>query len=154
MRRLLLALSVFAGLNAAPHVAPAFAQAPPHAWLFGAWTGGMFSAPANVPAEACLGQPTVIFTRDVVMRAQLGSQDYVQRAITSAQTRPGLTEFRFTPAPKPIGAGMLGLPGAPEMMGFGCASADWLPVKRISNDVIEFPGCPEFPFPLRRCALR
>lgn len=153
MRRLLLAVSAVAALAAS--IAPGFAQAPPpHAWLFGTWTGGMFSAPANLPSESCLGQPVVIFTRDVVMRAQLGDQAYVQRLIASAATQPGVTEFRFTPAPKPIGAGVLGMPPAPSLTGFGCANPDWLPVKRISNDVIEFPGCAEFPFPLRRCVAR
>jgi hypothetical protein len=46
------------------------------------------------------------------------------------------------------------MPPAPQFVGFGCANPDWLPVKRISNDVIEFPGCAEFPFPLRRCVMR
>jgi len=150
MRRLSLALSFLASLAASPAVA----QQPPHAWLFGTWTGGMFSAPANVPAEACLGQPVVIFTRDVVMRATLSDQAYVQRLISSAQTRPGVTEFRFTPAPRPVGAGVLGIPAGPQFIGFGCSSPDWLPVKRISNDVIEFPGCADFPFPLRRCTSK
>jgi hypothetical protein len=111
----------------------------------------MFPVPAQVPAEACLGQPVVIFTRDVVMRATLTDQLYLQRLIASAQTKPGVTEFRFTPAPRPVGAGVLGMPSAPQMMGFGCANPDWLPVRRVNNDVIEFPGCSDFPYPLRRC---
>ena len=48
-------------------------------------------------------------------------------------------------------AGMLGMPAPPPLPGFGCANPDYLAVKRVSNDVIEFPGCAEFPFPLRRC---
>lgn len=133
-------------------VAPAaLAQGAPHGWLFGTWTGGLFSPPANITAEACNGQPTVIFTQDIVFRTYLGNPTYVQRSITSAQTQPGRTEFRFQPAPRPMGSGMMGLAGAPPGPNFGCGNPDWLPVRRISNDIIEFPGCIDFPFPLRRC---
>ena len=54
---------------AAPVLAQAPARQPPHAWLFGTWSGGIFPAPSNITAEACLSQPVVIFTRDLVLRA-------------------------------------------------------------------------------------
>ena len=68
---------------------------PPHAWLFGTWTGGLFPAPSGLTAQACLSQPVVIFTRDVVLRATLTSELYVQRVIESARTTPTGAEFRF-----------------------------------------------------------
>jgi hypothetical protein len=34
------------------HIAPARAQGlPPHAWLFGAWTGGLFPPPSTLGAQ-------------------------------------------------------------------------------------------------------
>ena len=54
---------------------PASPQAlPPHALLFGTWTGGIFPVPPGMSQEACLSQPVVIFTRDLVMRATLTEQ--------------------------------------------------------------------------------
>lgn len=138
--------------------APALAQSgPPHAWLFGAWTGGLFPVPANVPLQACLGQPTVIFTRDVVIRANITDLFYGQRAIQVARTNPGVTEFRFTPAVDEAaqsGAGLLGQSAPPAKIGFGCENPDVLHVRRVSENVIEFPGCADFPEPLVRCMPR
>ena len=48
---------------------------PPHAWLFGTWTGGIFPAPSGLSNQACLSQPVVIFTRDLVLRATLTEQE-------------------------------------------------------------------------------
>ena len=153
MRHVLIRLFLAAGLSFLP--AAAHTQGPPpHAWLFGAWSGGMFPPPPGVGAEACQGQPVVIFTRDIVMRATIADQFYVQRLIVSAATASGLTEFRFTPASRPVGAGVLGLPEAASLTGFGCANPDWLPVRRLTADTIEFPKCTDFPYPLRRCPGR
>jgi hypothetical protein len=153
MRRFTLCL--LAGLVAAPSVAPlapALAQpaGPPHAWLFGAWTGGMFPAPAGISAQACLSQPVV--TRDLVMRATLTQQTLTEREIETVRAVPGGAEFRFAdtgPAP----SSMLNLGGS-QVAGFGCESPDVLHVLRRGENEIAFPGCAEFPNPLVRCPTR
>ena len=129
----------------------------PHAWLFGAWVGGLFPAPEKMSAQACLGQPAVIFTRDVVMRAQLTEAGYVQRVIVTARTAGGQTDIQFTPAVDALAAtsnGLLGLDAPKAAAGFGCDSDDVLHVRRISDTEIEFPGCRDFPNPLVRCPAR
>lgn len=137
----------------APFAAPVQAQqtAMPHAFLFGAWTGGLVPPPSTVTAQGCLAQPTVIFTRDVVMRATLTDVLYVQRAIETARGTGNGIDIRFVPQPGAQPApGGLGLGGA-SGTGFGCAEADVLHVQRISANEISFPGCRDFPFPLVRC---
>ncbi len=124
----ILATALASGVRAQP--------APPHSFLFGSWTGGLFPPPSSLPAEACFATPSVIFTRDVVLRASLVSVLYIQRAIETARG---------------TGSGIdIHLLGTGE--GFGCEDADTLHVRRISNDEITFPGCKEFPFPLVRCS--
>jgi hypothetical protein len=152
MRRAVLAF-LFLALAAGPVLAQQPAPIP-YAWLFGAWTGGMFPPPSSLSAEACIAQPVVMFTRDVVLRGQIADSRYVQRVIDTARAVPGGVEFRFQPQPQPLGAGILGLPNEVAPQGFGCAHPDWLGVKRISDTLIEFPGCADFPFPLRRCPPR
>ncbi len=131
----------------------AFAQAstlPPHAWLFGTWTGGIFPAPPNVSSQACLSQPVVIFTRDLVMRATLTEQLLTQREIETARAAPQGAEFRFAAAraaPGLLGGGLRGI-------GFGCESPDVLHVQRRGENEIAFPGCADFPNPLVRCHTR
>ncbi len=139
--------AVLLGTPAAPAAAQA---APPHAWLFGIWSGGLFPAPENLPTRACLGQPVVIFTRDVVLRATLTDVTYIQRVIETARTNPGSTEFRFTPV-APSGGGLLEGGGAPLAVGFGCSDPNALHVQRKSDNEISFPGCTDFPYPLVRC---
>ena len=138
--------------------APAQSQSgPPHAWLFGAWSGGLFPASSTPSAQACLGQPTVIFTRDVVLRATLTDVTYVQRVIVTARATAGETDIVFTPAVDALAAnssGLLGLAQPKAAAGFGCESADVLHVKRISDTEVQFPGCSEFPNPLVRCPSR
>ncbi len=138
---------------AAPAPGPAQAAAPPHAWLFGVWTGGLFPVSSNISAQACLAQPTVIFTRDVVMRATLTDVTYVERVIATARTAGGRTEFRFAPAAPPAATAnpLLGLQTPPIAVGFGCGDRDGLVVQRRSNNEITFPGCKDFPNPLVRC---
>ena len=139
-------------------IAPARAQSgPPHAWLFGAWTGGLFPAPEGLSAQACLGQPTVIFTRDVVIRGQLTDVSYVERVVVTARTTSGQTDIQFTPAADTLAAtsnGLLGLEAPKAPAGFGCEDEDVLHVKRISDNEIAFPGCRDFPNPLVRCPSR
>ena len=169
MRRLIARLTALACLAAAlapwapaaaaeaRHPAPAAAERndprqPPHAWLFGTWTGGLFPAPSSVSAESCLAQPVVIFTRDIVMRASLIEQFYTQRLIETALTTPGGTQFHFTAA-TPAGAALLA-DGTPAGAGFGCADPDQLTVVRKSENEISFPNCADFPNPLIRCPSR
>jgi hypothetical protein len=125
---------------------------PPHAWLFGTWTGGLFPAPTNITAEACLAQPVVIFTRDVVLRAVLTDQFYAQRAIETVRTTPKGAEIQFIPAP---GAGtnpLLGINAAAGAVGFGCENGDVLHVERHGQNEITFPAAATSP--TRWCAAR
>lgn len=148
-RAVLLSLAL---LLAAP--APsAFSQGqPPHAWLFGTWTGGLFPPPSSMSTQACFSQPTVIFTRDLVMRATLTEQTLVQRVIESARAVTGGSEFRFAAATAaaPTNTRILGT-GEPQMTGFGCPTADDLTVQKRGENEIAFPGCTDFPYPLVRC---
>ncbi len=124
--------------------------APPHAFLFGAWTGGLFPPPSSLSAQGCLAQPTVIFTRDVVLRATLTDVLYVQRAIETARGTGDGIDIRFVAqAEAPASPGGLGMGAA--IAGFGCPEASVLHVQRVSANEISFPGCRDFPFPLVRC---
>lgn len=126
-------------------------QGPPHEWVFGAWTGGQFP-PGDGDTPACFGSPTVIFTRDVVLRSTALDTVYRQRTIETVSRQPDTLEFRFSP--------MLPMPGpfggrAPLDAGFGCGgNPDALRVERRSLNEIVFPNCSEFPSPLRRCVTR
>ena len=150
----LLALPVLvAPLLAAP-ASPVRAQGePPHAWLFGSWTGGLFPVPSNITAAACLAQPVVVFTRDVVLRASLTDVTYTQRVVATARSNPGYTEFQFAPAEAPT-TGLFGNPAPAVNAGFGCATPDVLMVQRRTDNEISFPGCADFPNPLVRCPSR
>lgn len=131
---------------------PAAAQGePPHAWLFGAWTGGLFPVPPGLTTQACLAQPVVIFTRDVVLRASLTDVAYSQRVVETARTTPGRTEFRLAPALDNSAGGLLDTSASKLAPGFGCENANVLHVVRNSDDQISFPGCSDFPEPLVRC---
>src|SRR4051794_26884567 len=123
-------------------------QGPPHEWVFGSWTGGIFPA-GDAGTPACFGGPTVIFTRDIVMRVSVLDTAYRERTIeTVAQTPNGL-EFRFPP-PAPV-VGPMGARQAPDA-GFGCdGGPNVLRVERKGPDEIAFPGCAEFPSTLKRC---
>ncbi len=154
MRRSAVCL-ILAGLATISARTPIHAQsAPPHAWLFGTWTGGLFPVPKEQTAEMCLSQPVVIFTRDVVLRASLTDPLYQQRIIQTARSNPAGSEFRFEPGSDPLvmlGAGLLGRDAPPPQQGFGCESPDVLHVLRRGPNEIVFPGCRDFPEPLYRC---
>jgi len=140
-RRLVLAAPLLAG-GAAAQDRPA----PPHEWLFGSWTGGIFP-PGETEGPRCLAQPTVIFTRDVVMRVGILDLAYRQRAVETVATRADGASFRFTPAAPPGMAARL-----PPDVGFGCPGGpDVLEIQRLGPDEIVFPECREMPSPLRRC---
>ena len=128
-----------------PAPAPAPARGPvPHEWLFGSWTGGIYP-PGDTEGSRCLAQPTVIFTREVVMRTGILDPAYRQRFIETVATRPGATTFRFIPA-APAGSRL------PPEVGFGCPDGpDALEVEQIGPDEIAFPNCREMPSRLRRC---
>jgi hypothetical protein len=125
---------------------------PPHAWLFGTWTGGLFPPPTGVNGEACLSQPVVIFTRDIVLRATLTEQTLEQRLISTARAMPGGFEITFQPAAANTTANALfGVTNPPPPPGFGCESRDVLRIQRVGENEILFPGCRDFPNPLVRC---
>lgn len=173
MRRLALGLTALACLAFSPRP-PAQAQAPaqaparqpqlaqakgmptqpPHAWLFGTWTGGIFPPPSGLTAEACLSQPVVIFTRDVVLRATITEQFYSQRLIETALTTTRGTQFHFTAAAPALASRGLFGPAAAPAIGFGCESPDLLDVERRTENQVTFPGCADFPYPLVRCPAR
>ncbi|HEY3848660.1 MAG TPA: hypothetical protein VGL95_16260 [Acetobacteraceae bacterium] len=138
MRRIALMATV---LTLAPTILlPARAQTtagPPHAWLFGAWIGGLFPPPVTLSTQECLAQPMVVFTRDIVMRAVMTNSAYVQRQIDTARATATGFEVRLVPASQP---------------GFGCPNPNVLPVQRRGDNEITFPGCTDFPYPLFRCA--
>jgi hypothetical protein len=132
---------------------PAHAQTtlPPHAWLFGAWTGGFFPPPSSITTQQCLAQPVVIFTRDVVMRAVITDVPYVERQVETARVTPEGVEFRFTPPVAQASANPFSPAPVADDQGFGCISPDVLRVQRRSANEISFPGCSDFPYPLIRC---
>jgi hypothetical protein len=134
---------------------PAQAQSTaPHAWLYGSWSGGLFPPPPGLSASlACLTQPVVIFTRDVVLRASLAETTYTQRVIATARTAGNHTDFQFAPPEAAVAAGLVGAT-APPPAGFGCPDPNVLNVERKSASEISFPGCADFPYPLVRCAAR
>ncbi len=155
MRRLLLSLiisamaSPIAGLDAQAQPSSA---ATPHASLYGSWTGGLFPVPSNLTAQACLAQPVVIFTKDLVLRATIIDAIYHQRVIETVRTTANGTDFRFIPNPgADISSGLFGAPATRPEPGFGCADPNSLHVVRRGENEIIFEGCSDFPEPLYRC---
>ncbi|TCI00016.1 hypothetical protein EJV46_04990 [Roseococcus sp. SYP-B2431] len=141
-------LPLMSGLLAAPSLAlPQAARAqtrqgPPHEWMFGGWTGGIFPA-TETQGPACFGNVTVIVTRDIVMRVSSLDVAFRQRAIETVAIIPDGLEFRFVPTP--------GRAAVPES-GFGCDNnPNILRVRRVSDDEVLFTDCREFPSPLKRC---
>jgi hypothetical protein len=149
----LFALLTATALLALTGTPPAGAQsAPPQAWLFGAWIGGLYPPPSTITARECLAQPVVIFTRDIVMRAIITDQNYVQRLVETARVTTAGVEIRFAPSLQAAQASPFDLSaGTVNETGFGCENADVLHVQRRGDNEISFPGCPEFPYPLIRC---
>jgi hypothetical protein len=99
--------------------------------------------------------PSVIFTRDLAMRATLLDPTLRQRVVASVRVTPDGWEFRFRPAGRPPGltGGILG--GGPDEPGFGCGDdPDLLVVQRRGPNEIAFPGCTDFPSPLVRCGAQ
>ena len=140
--------------------APALAQqpaAPPHGWLFGAWTGGLFPAPVTLNAQECLAQPTVIFTRDSVFRVSVTDPTYVQRLVETVRATPNGAVFRFVTSllpQQPSGGFNLTPQSSPQDQPFGCTDPNGLQVQRRGENEISFPNCPAMPYPLIRCPSR
>ncbi len=149
MRRKAMMAAVVLGLAGGLAGSPTAQQAdPPHAWVFGTWTGGIFPA-GETEGARCTGSPAVIFTRDVVLRASPFDAVYRQRLVETVSGGPEALEFRFAPAPPQASAFGARLPAD---FGFGCpAGPNALRVERRGPNEIAFPNCGEFPLPLRRC---
>jgi hypothetical protein len=146
-----IALAVVALVAGTSHARSQQSTGVPQAFLLGAWSGGLFPAPSQLSPAQCLAQPTVIFTRDLVMRATLTDAFYIQRLIETARGTGTGVDFEFSSAAAPAAApGLPGFTGGGEV-GFGCESANELHVQRITPNEIRFPGCRDFPFPLVRC---
>lgn len=125
---------------------PAAAQTEPHAWLYGAWTGGIAPPDPRQGRTACLAAPTVIVTRDFILHQTLLDPSYQQRIVETVRAVPEGVEIRLRPVPpRPAGA-----PPA----GFGCADPNVLRVKREADGSITFPGCLGFPAPLVSCLAK
>jgi hypothetical protein len=136
-------------------LSPAGAQGlPPHAWLFGSWTGGYFPVGVNINAAQCLASPVAIFTKDLVMRATLTSDTLTQRVIATARATASGADFTFAPAAPPPAASSLDLAPPPQVAGFGCENPNVLHVQRHGENEIVFTGCADFPYPLVRCPAR
>ena len=150
----LLAATAILALTGIPQV-KAQGPLPSHAWLFGAWIGGLFPPPSTISAQECLAQPVMIFTRDIVMRATIIDQLYTQRLVETARVTGNGVEFRLARSPQVVQSSPFGLsPGGGGEIGFGCENPDVLHVQRRGENEISFPGCPEFPYPLVRCPAR
>lgn len=169
MHRTLLLLSALltagVGSDASAQAPQAAAQTPaakapaalPHAWLYGAWTGGIFPPPVTLTAQECLAAPTVIFTRDAVLQASPTDVTYIQRLVETVRATGGGVEFRLArPAQSVATGGLYGLtPQAPPLdPGFGCGGPETLRVQKRGEDLIAFPNCTAFPYPLVRCPAR
>lgn len=139
MRRIVLAVALSLVSAAAQ------AQSEPHAFLFGAWSGGLMP-PVRDGAAACFARPTVIFTRDIVLHTALLDPTYQERIIETVRATPDGVEIRFRPAPRPPGP-----LGRVTGVGFGCGDPNLLRVRRLGNGEIAFPGCVDFPSPLVSC---
>jgi len=126
----------------------------PHGFLFGAWVGGMLPAPTTLNALECQASPTVLFTRDVVFRANPFNATYAQSLVETVRDVGGGVEFRLVRIDAPSAAlqGPLGTAGAvAEEAGFGCGDPAILRVQRRGTNEISFPNCKQFPYPLVRC---
>ncbi len=153
MRRIVAIAAMLVFVVACPVAAQA-PEAPVHAWLFGGWIGGVFPPPVTLSTEECLSEPTVIFTRDVVMHLTMTSPIYVQRPIQTVRATKDGFVFQFNGQPPSAQGGMLVQASTPPELGFGCASPDRLTVQRRGDNQIVFPGCSAYPYPLIRCAPR
>jgi hypothetical protein len=122
------------------HAAPSRPSGPPHAFLFGTWTGGLFPVLDGMLEQDCRMEPSVVFGQDVVAHSSLTSTVMTRRVIETVRTSPAGAEFRLTPDPS-------------DPTGFGCEDANVLHVAREEGGAITFPHCAAFPYPLRKCPV-
>lgn len=115
------------------------ANGPPHAWLFGTWTGGLFPVLDGMVAQDCRTQPTVVFSQDAVGHSSLLAGGMTRRSVATVRATPAGAEFRFSPETTPT-------------PGFECDNPDELHVARSTINEISFPDCKAFPYPLERCS--
>ncbi len=134
-------------LSALP-IRPASAQAaPPHAWLFGMWAGGIYPAPPDMTPAECRARATFVVSQDAVIHSTLTHPDAIENLIASVRGTPEGTIFLLAPTntqPQTIA-------GLPEDLGFGCPDPNVLRVVRVGPNRIAFPDCKGFPSPLVRC---
>ncbi len=121
-----------------PRTVAATPSGPPHAWLFGTWTGGLFPVLDGMLAQDCRTQATVAFAQDVVGHTSLTGPGMTRRVIETVRTTPAGAEFRFAPEEA-------------DASSFGCEDPNVLHVVRESGQTISFPHCAAFPYPLERC---
>ena len=149
MRFAVLCLMTLASLTGAavarPHApakstpaSQASANQPPHAWLYGTWTGGLFPVLAGMAPQDCRAQPTVQFGKDTIEHASLLGTGMVPRSIATVRATPTGAEFTL-------------IPETTATPGFGCDNPDDLHVTRNGLNEIIFSGCSAFPYPLERC---
>lgn len=131
----------------APHPAPRAQGAPPHAWLFGTWAGGILPAPEHMTTAYCVAHATFEVGRDMVMHSTLTHPAPIQTLIVSVRGTPDGTIFALAPpSEKPAM-----IAGVPVDLGFGCPHPNVLRVVRVGPNTIRFPDCTGFPSPLVRC---
>jgi hypothetical protein len=145
-----MATTLFAGalLAAIALPPPASAQGvPPHAWLFGAWAGGILPAPPDMSGAECDARAAFVVTRDMVIHSTLTHPAAIENLIASVRGTPDGTIFALAPSttkPETIA-------GLADDLGFGCPQPDVLRVVRVGRNEIRFPDCADFPSPLVRC---
>ena len=127
---------------------PATAQnLPPHAWLFGAWAGGILPAPPNMTAAECEARATFVVTKDVIIHSTLTHSEAIQNLIASVRGTPNGTIFVLAPTDTKPDT----IAGITDDLGFGCPQPDVLRVVKAGPNEIRFPDCAGFPSPLVRC---
>lgn len=144
------ATTLLAGLILATFVPqhPVAAQGlPPHAWLFGAWAGGIYPAPPHMSAAECDAQATFVVTQDIVIHSTLTHPEAIQNLIASVRGTPEGTIFALAPTDTKASD----IPGITDDLGFGCPQPNVLRVVQVRPNEIQFPGCTGFPSPLVRC---
>jgi len=141
----LLAGAVLAGLLPPPNARAA--EAPPHAWLFGAWAGGILPAPAHMSPAECQANASLAVTQDVIIHRTLTHPAAIQNLIVSVRGTPDGTIIVLAPPKEKPEL----IAGVPVDLGFGCPSDNVLRVVRVGPNEISLPGCSGFPSTLVRC---
>jgi hypothetical protein len=145
-----MATTLLAGACLAAVALPLTATAqglPPHAWLFGAWAGGILPAPPGMDARECDARATFVVTKDAVIHSTLTHPTAIENLIATVRGTPNGTIFALAPTdtkPETIA-------GIPDDLGFGCPQPDVLRVVRVGPNEIRFPDCTGFPSPMVRC---